>query len=161
MKVLQFRECPDCGRMAPYMQTICGCGHRFTGKERLYKTCPHCGSLNPATRILCDCGHVVLFSRSKLTAADIENAYNSGRIDGMMEERKHSGGVPQGKEPVYMLEDKDGFLVRVPKSKLSDWEKAQSGPSAPLTEAERRLSEKIMERIYGPREKEGRDEEIL
>lgn len=90
MKVLQFRECPDCGRMAPYMQTACDCGYRFSGSERLYKTCPHCGALNPSTRILCDCGHFVLSKQSKLTTSDVENAYNSGRVDGMMEERNRN-----------------------------------------------------------------------
>ena len=87
MKVLQFRECPDCGRMSPYMQITCDCGYRFSGHEKLYKTCPHCGALNPSTRILCDCGRLVFSKQSKLTAADVENAYNSGRVDGMTEER--------------------------------------------------------------------------
>ena len=76
--------------MAPYIQTACDCGYRFSGSERLYKTCPHCGALNPSTRILCDCGHFVLSKQSKLTTSDVENAYNSGRVDGMMEERNRN-----------------------------------------------------------------------
>lgn len=90
MKVLQFCECLDCGRMVPNIQITCDCGYRISGHEKLYRTCPHCGALNPSTRILCDCGHLVFFKQSKLTAADVENAYNSGRVDGMMEERSRN-----------------------------------------------------------------------
>ena len=33
--------------------------------------------------------------------------------------------LEQTSEPVYMLEDKDGWLVRVPHSKVAAWKKAQ------------------------------------
>lgn len=60
----------------------------------------------------------------------------------------------RSKEAVYLLEDGDGFMVRVPASKLEAWKKQQSEPPAPLNAAERRVADKIMERIYGKR-KEG------
>ena len=199
MKILQYRECPNCGRMSPYIQVSCGCGHRFVGSERMYKTCPYCGSLNPASKILCDCGHFVLFSRSKLTEADVKNAYHSGVSDGILQERQRSGlelseffeaaklrntftGQPirsledfrqwktsfdkakaererfkRPQEPVYLMEDKDGFLVRVPESKLESWQQAQREPSSPLNKTEQRLVDKIVESIYGSQEKKTGD----
>lgn len=197
MKVLQYRECPDCGRMAPYLQTTCECGRRFSGNERMYKTCPYCGSLNPAAKVFCDCGRFVLFDRSKLTEADVENAYQSGVSDGVAQERRRSKaewarffeeaqlkntitGQPirsiedfrqwktafnkakaererpkQPRETVYLMEDKDGFLVRVPESKLASWEKAQWEQPRPLNKAEQQLVKKIVESVYGPQEKKG------
>ncbi len=54
-------------------------------------------------------------------------------------------------EQVYLMETEDGFTVRVPESKLEDWQKAQSAPAVPLNKAERQLKDKIMQRLYGGR----------
>lgn len=198
MKVLRFRECPDCGRISPYIQSSCACGYRFTGGEQMYKTCPYCGSLNPSSRIFCDCGRFVLFLRSKITETDIENAYHSGLFDGAArEQQQHDSELEEffqtaqlkdtftgqpiqsledyqrwrntfecakaerksgqvQREKVYLMEDKDGFVVRVPESKLEAWKRAQQDPPRPLNKAERQLVDRIMESIYGP--KEGEDE---
>ncbi len=110
-------------------------------KPYQFLECPVCGRIVPCMQSVCDCGHRFI------------------GIDGTAEEGSPSGGSPQAAELVYMLEDGDGFLVRVPQSKLSEWEAAQSRPPAPLTKAERRLSEKIMERIYGPQEKKKEEQD--
>lgn len=60
MQVLRFHECPECGRLSPYLQSRCDCGYRFVGSEAQYKTCPECGSIIPSGQIVCDCGHVTL-----------------------------------------------------------------------------------------------------
>ena len=58
---------------------------------------------------------------------------------------------PGGQETVYLMEDRVGFLVRVPESRLEDWKRAQQEPSRPLNRAERQLRDKIVESIYGPK----------
>lgn len=65
MKILRFHECPECGRLSPYLQSRCDCGYRFAGGEAQYKTCPECGSIIPSGQIVCDCGHVTLPKISK------------------------------------------------------------------------------------------------
>lgn len=72
-----------------------------------------------------------------------------------MEDKKYRT-MPEGlslpkpeKEPVYLMETDDGTMVRVPESKLEAWEAADH--SAPLTKAERRLKDRIVQEIYGSR----------
>ena len=55
----------------------------------------------------------------------------------------------QPKETVYLMETSDGFLVRVPESKLEAWEKAQKEAEAPLTPSEQRVKDKILSMLYG------------
>lgn len=55
----------------------------------------------------------------------------------------------QSRETQYLIEDKDGFLVRVPESKLESWQQAQREQSRPLNRAEQQLVDKIVESIYG------------
>lgn len=55
-------------------------------------------------------------------------------------------------DPICLVEDRDGFLTRVPMSKLADWKKAQEVPAAPLTPAEEELKRRIVEQIYGRKE---------
>ena len=57
----------------------------------------------------------------------------------------------RAQEKIYLMEDKDGFTVRVPESKLEAWQKAQSEEPAPLNKAEQQLVDKIVQRIYGGR----------
>ena len=52
-------------------------------------------------------------------------------------------------EEVYLMEDRDGFMVRVPASKLESWKKAQQEPDRPLNQAEKQVVENILRRIYG------------
>lgn len=62
-----------------------------------------------------------------------------------------AGSLPQQpRETQYLMEDRDGFLVRVPESKLESWQQAQREPSGPLNKAEQQLVDKIVESIYGP-----------
>lgn len=56
------------------------------------------------------------------------------------------------KEKVYLLEDKDGFLVRVPESKLEAWEKAQARADEPLNNSERQVVDRIVSMLYGRNE---------
>lgn len=73
-------------------------------------------------------------------------------LEGLSLPRLEEKPAAQGKEPVYMVEDRDGFLTRVPAEKLADWERAQELPEAPLNRAERLLRDKIVQRIFGGRE---------
>ena len=52
-------------------------------------------------------------------------------------------------EEVYLMEDRDGFMVRVPASKLESWKKAQQEPPRPLNKAEQQVQEMILQRIFG------------
>ena len=47
------------------------------------------------------------------------------------------------------MEDKDGFIVRVPASKLESWKKAQQEPSRPLNKAEQQVRDLLVQRIFG------------
>lgn len=49
----------------------------------------------------------------------------------------------------YLMEGPDGTLTRVPADRLEAWKAADH--SAPLTPAEQRLKEAILERLYGSR----------
>ena len=55
----------------------------------------------------------------------------------------------QPKEAVYLMETSDGFLVRVPESRLEAWEQAQKEAEAPLTPSEQRVKDKILSMFYG------------
>ena len=53
-------------------------------------------------------------------------------------------------EPVFLMEARNGMLVRVPQSKLESWQAAQNSAAAPgLTEAELRLRDRIISDLYG------------
>lgn len=52
-------------------------------------------------------------------------------------------------EEVYLMEDRDGFMVRVPASKLESWKKAQQEPPRPLNKAEQQVRDMILQRIFG------------
>lgn len=52
-------------------------------------------------------------------------------------------------EEVYLMEDRDGFMVRVPASKLESWKKAQQEPRRHLNKAEQQVQEMILQRIFG------------
>ena len=47
----------------------------------------------------------------------------------------------------YLVETEDGFLVSVPEDKMESWQKADH--DAPLTPAEQRLKDRILEELYG------------
>lgn len=49
----------------------------------------------------------------------------------------------------YLMEMEDGFLVRVPEEKLEAWQRADH--KAPLTPAEERAIEAILDSLYGPK----------
>ena len=53
------------------------------------------------------------------------------------------------KESSYLAESSNGMLVDVPESRLDAWSKAQASPDRPLTDAEKKLKEKLIEQIYG------------
>ena len=54
-------------------------------------------------------------------------------------------------EPVFLMESKDGMLVRVPESKLESWQAAQEAgvPDKPLSQAEQRLIDSLVQRTFG------------
>lgn len=52
-------------------------------------------------------------------------------------------------EEIYLMEDRDGFMVRVPASKLESWKKAQQQPSRPLNKAEQQVRDLLVQRIFG------------
>ena len=53
------------------------------------------------------------------------------------------------REDSYLIETEDGFLVRVPESRLESWQGADH--AAPLSKAEMQLRDRIVEAIYGPK----------
>lgn len=57
-------------------------------------------------------------------------------------------------ETFYLMETDDGFLVRVPESKLGAWDKAQKQPSRPLNKAERLLIDRIVSSVYDQKHEE-------
>lgn len=53
-------------------------------------------------------------------------------------------------DPIYLVESKNGMLIRVPQSKYDSWHKAQSNEESPhLTEEEQLLKQMILDDIYG------------
>lgn len=59
-------------------------------------------------------------------------------------------GQEQRRGSSYLVEMEDGFLVRVPEEKRQAWEQADH--KAPLTPAEERAIELILDSLYGPRQ---------
>jgi hypothetical protein len=50
----------------------------------------------------------------------------------------------------YLIEDGDGFLMRVPEDRLEAWKAAQrERGDAPLSRSEQRLKDRILREIYG------------
>ena len=66
-----------------------------------------------------------------------------------MDEKQKNPQQQNQQEETYLMEDKDGFIVRVPASKLEAWKKAQQEPPRPLNKAEQQVVENILRRIYG------------
>lgn len=54
-------------------------------------------------------------------------------------------------EPVFLMEAQNGMLVRVPQSKLESWQAAQEAgvPDEPLSQAEQRLIDSLVQRTFG------------
>ena len=52
-------------------------------------------------------------------------------------------------ETTYLMESKDGMLVRVPESKLDAWMEAQEHLDDPLTPEEQKLLDEMVRRVYG------------
>ncbi|MBQ7346069.1 MAG: hypothetical protein IJW45_08435 [Oscillospiraceae bacterium] len=63
--------------------------------------------------------------------------------------RAQDGIEDQSEEPTYLMESVDGMLVRVPHSKLEAWEAEQRQRPYELTDAEKRLRDRIVADIYG------------
>lgn len=59
-------------------------------------------------------------------------------------------GSSPAQETTYLMEAANGMLVRVPENRLEAWQQAQKSGAAdrPLTEAERSLIDRIVQRIY-------------
>lgn len=58
----------------------------------------------------------------------------------------------QPRETVYLMEDRDGFLVRVPESSLDAWVRAQERPDGHLSNSEQQVVDRIVSMLYGRRE---------
>ena len=61
--------------------------------------------------------------------------------------RKGERDMKQQGKTRYLMETDGGFLVRVPEDKVESWQKADH--SAPLTPAEQRLKDRILDELYG------------
>lgn len=66
-----------------------------------------------------------------------------------MDEKQKNPQQQNQQEETYLMEDKDGFIVRVPASKLESWKKAQQEPSRPLNKAEQQVRDLLVQRIFG------------
>lgn len=66
-----------------------------------------------------------------------------------MDEKQKNPQQQNQQEETYLMEDKDGFIVRVPASKLEAWKKAQQEPSRPLNKAEQQVRDLLVQRIFG------------
>lgn len=53
------------------------------------------------------------------------------------------------KQPAYLTETEDGFLVRVPFDNLDSWVEAQHSPPRPLTTSEKLVCNRIVTSLYG------------
>lgn len=66
--------------------------------------------------------------------------------------------VPDTPEEAYYMEAANGMIVRVPASRLEAWQaeqdKIRRGEKPELTEAERRMKEAILDKIYGKQPEE-------
>ena len=51
-------------------------------------------------------------------------------------------------EETYLMEARDGSLVRVPADKLEAWQRAQEEPDRPLSKSEELLIDRILRRLY-------------
>ena len=69
-----------------------------------------------------------------------------------MKDSKTMGFGSDKQEKVYLMEARNGLLVRVPESRLEAWQAAQEQGSDPAFEdTKRRLADKIVQKIYGSR----------
>lgn len=66
-----------------------------------------------------------------------------------MDEKQKNPQQQNQQEETYLMEDKDGFIVRVPASKLEAWKKAQQQPPRPLNKAEQQVRDLLVQRIFG------------
>ena len=66
-----------------------------------------------------------------------------------MERSGKAAQLPTAGQSSYLMETKDGMLVRVPADKVESWQKADH--SAPLTAAERQLIDRLKQELYGSR----------
>ncbi len=131
MKILRFHECPECGRLSPYLQSRCDCGYRFTGGEAQYKTCPECGSIIPSGQIVCDCGHVTLPKISK--SVPPSPAIPSSEVHVPVDRAVSSG------RPAAPAADK----------KIENYRIAQPHSQDPLSEAEEVLKQRTLQQTDG------------
>lgn len=136
MQVLRFHECPECGRLSPYLQSRCDCGYRFAGSEAQYKTCPECGSIIPSGQIVCDCGHVTLPRVRK-------SAPSSPAIPSFEAHDPADHAVSPGR-PATPASEK----------KIENYRVAQPHSQDPLAEAEEVLKQRVLQqtrgKVYGP-----------
>ena len=66
-----------------------------------------------------------------------------------MDEKQKNPQQQNQQEETYLMEDKAGFMVRVPASKLEAWKKAQQQPPRPLNKAEQQVRDLLVQRIFG------------
>lgn len=68
-----------------------------------------------------------------------------------MNKKTDYGSEQPLKETTYLMETEDGMMVRVPESKLESWQAAQEAgvPDKPLSQAERRLIDSLVQRTFG------------
>ena len=58
--------------------------------------------------------------------------------------------LPKSDETIYLMESKDGMMVRVPASKLAEWEKSQNSEQPDkLTPEQELLKQEVLRKLFG------------
>lgn len=160
-----YKACPYCGSLNPSTRILCSCGHfllfirsKFTQSDIqiAYRSGLSDGVNQERQRNASEWSN--FFSDAKLkdtiTGQPIRNLEDFYRWKVAFDRARSEKAKKKEGEKVYLLEDRDGFLVRVPESKLDSWKKAQARFDAPLNSSERRVVDAIVERIYGKKEED-------
>lgn len=164
----QYRTCPHCGAINPSSKIFCNCGHfvlfhhsKLTEDDirDSYQLGVSDGVAQEKkrdeekwSRFFEDAKLKNTITHKPITSLDDFHEWKAAYDKIKAERERLRNGPPQPakqKETVYLMEDKDGFLVRVPESKLDAWCKAQAEPPRPLNKAEQQVIDKAVSMLYG------------
>ena len=153
-----YKSCPYCGTLNPSTRLFCSCGHFLlfirskltqADMQSAYHSGLSDGINQERQRAAAEWSNFFRDAQLQdtITGQPIRNLEDFHRWKAAFDRIKADRA--KRREKTYLLEDKDGFLVRVPESKLDTWEKVQTKGDAPLTPSEREVVNRIVERIYG------------
>lgn len=164
----QYRTCPHCGAINPSSKIFCNCGHfvlfhhsKLTEDDirDSYQLGVSDGVAQEKkrdeekwSRFFEDAKLKNTITHKPITSLDDFHEWKAAYDKIKAERERLRNGPPQPakqKETIYLMEDKDGFLVRVPESKLDAWCKAQAEPPRPLNKAEQQVIDKAVSMLYG------------